>query len=76
MKWIQKNAPGMLVCLAIAAVAWLLGGWVPLVGSPVFAILLGMIAALWLKGRESLRAGISFTSKRYCNMRSSCWGSG
>jgi uncharacterized integral membrane protein (TIGR00698 family) len=64
MKWILKNAPGMLVCLAIAAAAWLLGGWVPLVGSPVFAILLGMIAALFLKGKETLRAGISFTSKK------------
>ena len=64
MKWIKTNALGILVCAVIAAVAWQFGEWVPVVGSPVFAILLGMIAALFLKGKESLRAGVSFTSKK------------
>ena len=64
IKWIKVHAPGMLVCLLIAAVAWLLGGLVPVVGGPVFSILLGMLATLFFKGKESFRAGISFTSKK------------
>ncbi len=64
MSWIKTNALGILVCGLIAAVAWLLGAWVPVVGGPVFAIALGMIAALLFKTNERLRAGISFTSKK------------
>ena len=64
MKWLKENTPGVAVCLAIAAVAWLLGEWLPVVGGPVFAILIGMLAAMLIKNREPLRAGISFTSKK------------
>ena len=64
MKWLKQNTPGLAVCLAIAAVAWLLGEWLPVVGGPVFAILIGMLAAMLIKNREPLRAGISFTSKK------------
>ena len=64
MSWIKTNALGILVCGLIAAVAWLLGAWMPVVGGPVFAIALGMIAALLFKTNERLRAGISFTSKK------------
>ena len=64
MKWLKEKTPGLAVCLAIAAIAWLLGEWLPVVGGPVFAILIGMLAAMLLKNREPLRAGISFTSKK------------
>ena len=64
MSWIKTNTLGRLVCGLIAAVAWLLGAWVPVVGGPVFAIALGMIAALLFKTNERLRAGISFTSTK------------
>ena len=64
MSWIKTNTLGILVCGLIAAVAWQLGAWVPVVGGPVFAIALGMIAALLFKTNERLRAGISFTSKK------------
>ena len=64
MKWLKQNTPGLAVCLAIAAVAWLLGEWLPVVGGPVFAILIGMLASMLIKNREPLRAGISFTSKK------------
>ncbi|MDD4311916.1 MAG: YeiH family protein, partial [Eubacteriales bacterium] len=49
---------------AIAAVAWLIGEWLPVVGGPVFAILIGMLAAMLIENREPLRAGVSFTSKK------------
>ena len=61
MKWLKQNVPGAAGCLAIAAIAWLLGEWLPVVGGPVFAILIGMLAAMLLKNREPLRAGISIT---------------
>ena len=64
MKWLKEKTPGLAVCLAIAAIAWLLGEWLPVVGGPVFAILIGMLAAMLLENREPLRAGISFTSKK------------
>ena len=64
MKWLKENALGVAVCLAIAAFAWCLGEWLPVVGGPVFAILIGMLVAMLLKNREPFRAGISFTSKK------------
>ncbi len=64
MKWLKVNVPGVVLCLAIAAVAWMIGEWLPVVGGPVFAILIGMLAAMFIKNTEPLRAGISFTSKK------------
>jgi uncharacterized integral membrane protein (TIGR00698 family) len=40
-----KLIPGLLAALAVALVAIGLGGFVPLVGAPVFAIVLGALAA-------------------------------
>ena len=64
MKWFKENAAGVVLCLAIAAVAWILGEWLPVVGGPVFAILIGMVASMLIKNKDSLRAGVSFTSKK------------
>lgn len=46
MQTIKKNLPGIAVCLSIAIPSWLLGKLVPVIGGPVFSILLGMIIAL------------------------------
>jgi len=40
---IQIIGPGVLLCLAIAALAWCLGKLLPIIGGPVFGILFGMI---------------------------------
>lgn len=64
MNWIKKNWPGIALCLGIAVPAWLLGQLVPVVGGPVFAILIGMALTMVLKDKERLKAGISFTSKK------------
>ena len=73
MTFIKKNWAGTLLCLAIAAVCWLLatieiGSFsFDIIGAPVFAILLGMaIAAVFpkLAGHDALKDGIRFTSKK------------
>ncbi len=64
MQSIQKKLPGIAVCLAIAVPSWLLGKLVPVIGGPVFSILIGMIIALiWTPG-ETFKPGIGFTSKK------------
>lgn len=37
----KKYVPGLLLCLILAIPAWYLGKLIPVVGGPVFAILLG-----------------------------------
>ena len=54
----------MLFCLAIAVPSFILGKLVPVVGAPVFSILIGMVIAIFLKERGSLDAGIRFSSKK------------
>lgn len=64
MEWIRRNGPGILACLCIAVPAWFLGRTFEVVGGPVFAILLGMVMALFWKEQGRARAGINFTSKK------------
>lgn len=62
----NKNAriiPGVLLALAIAVPAWALGKAIPIVGGPVFGILLGMGFAFW-KRPAAFNDGIRFTSKK------------
>ncbi len=40
---LRKITPGILFCFAIGSPAWFLGNAFPIVGSPVFGILIGMI---------------------------------
>lgn len=54
---------GFSLVLAIAIPAHFLGNLVPLVGGPVFGILLGMIMAFW-KRPKGYDAGINFTAKK------------
>ena len=60
----KDRAPGLLLCLALALPCWLLGRAVPVVGGPVFAILAGMVLALFYREKGRARAGIAFTSKK------------
>ncbi len=80
IKMILPILPGILLCLAIAAPAWLLGKAFPLVGGPIFGILFGMsITLLFPKlllaertlGRKAsaqtfrqFDQGVKFTSKK------------
>lgn len=63
MKAINEIAPGVAITIAIAIPAWFLGSMIPLVGGPVFGILLGMIIAFWQRPTY-LNPGITFTAKK------------
>lgn len=64
MDFVKKKGPGVLLCLLIAVPAWLLGRALPVIGGPVFAILIGMAVALGWKDQTAVREGIGFTSKK------------
>ena len=64
MRSIEKKIPGIAVCLAIAIPSWLLGRLVPVIGGPVFSILIGMIIALFWTPGAACKTGVSFTSKK------------
>ena len=64
MTRIKKLGPGVALCLVLAVPSWLLGRAFPVVGGPVFAILLGMALALLLRDRGAAQAGVAYTSKK------------
>lgn len=64
MKFIREKGMGILLCLVIAAVSFLLGKAFPIVGGPVFAILIGMVLTCFWKDKSGVQAGITFTSKK------------
>lgn len=63
---LRELAPGFLTCLLIALPCRWLGKALPVVGGPVFAILAGMLAALFYgeERRRSTQPGIAYTSKK------------
>ena len=72
MEKIKSMAPGIVLCVVIAAAATFLAGLsiggfsLEVVGAPVFAILTGMLitlAAPALAQNDKLKDGIKFTSK-------------
>lgn len=60
----KKRLPGLALCAVLALPCWLLGKVFPLVGGPVFGILLGMVVALFWKDQKSLGTGVGYTSKK------------
>ena len=64
MNTIKRIWPGLLLCLVLSIPAYLLGHIFPVVGGPVFAILIGMVISTGLHDRERFQAGIAFTSKK------------
>ena len=64
MNFIKKNGAGLLLCLSIAVPSWFLGQAVPVIGGPVFAILIGMIITLMLTKKDTFTLGINYTSKK------------
>lgn len=67
MEIVKKNFAGLVFCFAIAIPAALLGTFAPVVGGPVFAMLIGMVVALFVKDgslRTALEPGVKYTSKK------------
>lgn len=63
MNFIKKNWLGLVLCIIIAIPSGLLGKKLPVIGSPVIAIISGMITALFIKNTNKFDSGIKFTSK-------------
>lgn len=63
MNFIREKGLGILLCMIIATPSYLLGKLFPVIGGPIFAILIGMIICLMLKKRDRFNSGIGFTSK-------------
>jgi uncharacterized integral membrane protein (TIGR00698 family) len=55
--------PGVCAASAIALIATLLGGQVPVVGAPVIAVALGLTVSMVLPRRVATRSGLSFTAR-------------
>lgn len=64
MEFIKKNGAGLALCLAIAVPSWFLGKAFPVIGGPVFAILIGMVLTLVLTKKDPFTSGINYTSKK------------
>ena len=63
MNFIKKNYQGLLLCLLISIIAALLGKTFSIIGGPVFAIVLGLIIAIFPL-KDYFQSGITFTSKK------------
>lgn len=64
MDWLSKNGPGVILALIVALIAFWLGRLFPIIGGPVFGIIIGIIINNTVgKPARTLR-GISFTSKK------------
>ena len=64
MNLIKEKYKCLLVCLAIAIPAWILGKIFPIIGSAVIAIIAGMVIALFWQPGKTFKPGITFTSKK------------
>lgn len=63
-----KTVPGLLVAVAVAVAATIIGQQVPVVGGPVIAVVSGVLLSLRLHGRASLRPGVRFASRYVLQM--------
>jgi len=63
VKNIKAILPGLGLTILIAIPAWVIGRYVPMIGSPVLGILFGMLLAFWDRPLLFQR-GIGFTSKK------------
>lgn len=64
MSWLKNYGPGVLLAFIIALIANCLGGLAPIVGGPVFGIIIGIIINN-TKGKPNASVkGVAFTSKK------------
>lgn len=64
MERIKQHLPGLALCLLLSVPCWLAGQAFPVIGGPVFAILLGMVISLFWHDKGRAADGIGFTSKK------------
>ncbi|HEM3456213.1 putative sulfate exporter family transporter [Streptococcus suis] len=73
---IKENARGVVLCLVLALVGQWLGGLFPLVGGPVFALLIGMSLHSYVARKNAFQPGLTFTSKKILQYAVICLGFG
>jgi len=64
MDLFKKYWKGVILCFCMAVPSWYLGRLVPVVGGPVFAILIGMIVTCFIRKDDTFQPGITFSSKK------------
>lgn len=64
MGFIKEKFNGIALCVGIAVPSFFLGKMFPIIGGPVFGIIIGMILTQILKSKEGFQPGIAFTSKK------------
>ncbi len=64
MQLSTKKVLGVVLCALLSLPAYLLGLKFPVVGAPIFAIIIGMVLSGFLARRAHYEAGIQFTSKK------------
>lgn len=64
IKFFKEKFSGIIFCAFAAVPPFILGKYFPVIGGPVFAILLGMIMTFFIKKRRKIQEGIGFTSKK------------
>ncbi|MCA1053596.1 YeiH family protein [Rossellomorea aquimaris] len=64
VKKLPKEASGLFFIIIIGSIAKVLGAWFPLIGSILFAILIGILLRNVTNVPESWDAGITFTTKK------------
>ncbi|WP_418844408.1 YeiH family protein [Phascolarctobacterium succinatutens] len=64
MSFFSDKWRGIILCAVLAVPCWFLGKLVPVVGAPVFAILLGMLVALVWPVQAAYKSGVGFVSKK------------
>ncbi|HFR3714248.1 TPA: YeiH family protein [Streptococcus suis] len=73
---VKENARGVVLCLVLALVGQWLGGLLPLVGGPVFALLIGMSLHSYISRKNAFQPGLTFTSKKILQYAVICLGFG
>ncbi|HFI0026359.1 TPA: YeiH family protein [Streptococcus suis] len=73
---VKENTRGVVLCLVLALVGQWLGGLFPLVGGPVFALLIGMSLHSYVARKNTFQPGLTFTSKKILQYAVICLGFG
>ncbi|HFU4012477.1 TPA: YeiH family protein [Streptococcus suis] len=73
---VKENTRGVVLCLVLALVGQWLGGLFPLVGGPVFALLIGMSLHSYISRGNAFQPGLTFTSKKILQYAVICLGFG
>lgn len=63
-RFFRENIYGITICLMIAIPAWVLGKLFPIIGSPILAIVIGLVFASPIAHIKSAHSGITFASKK------------